>query len=77
MRKHRSSKPRPPQPKKPPPRFATELIRWEYVPRHSRKGYLNRDFCIGGKWYRWTSNSVSSEGLIRHGVLDLSHAFST
>jgi hypothetical protein len=51
-----------------PPITATELIRWEFVERSSRKGYLTSDFCINTVWYRWLSNAVTKDGLLRYGI---------
>lgn len=56
--------------KSPPPRFATEFVAEEFIERHSRKGYLTRDFYVGTRCYRWTSNGVTKGGLIRYGILD-------
>ena len=53
----------------PPPRIATELVRWEYVERHRRKGYLTRDFFVNGHRYKWMSSGVSRDGLVRYGLL--------
>lgn len=46
----------------------TELIRWGFVERSSRKGYLTRDFYVGHRRYRWLSNAVTREGLLRYGI---------
>lgn len=47
-----------------------ELIRTEYVRRVFDKGWHDRDFNIGGRWYKWFGNVPTPMGLVRVGVLD-------
>jgi hypothetical protein len=53
---------------KPPPITSEELIRWAYVERSGRKGYLDRDFYVSDIKYRWLSSRVTPEGLVRMGI---------
>lgn len=53
---------------------ASELVPWKYVERHARKGWLDRDFNISGRWYLWRKNIETERGLLRLGVLDKENA---
>lgn len=46
-----------------------EFVDMQYVERHLHKGYLNRDFYIGGRHYRWYGNVLTPYGVARIGVL--------
>lgn len=50
-------------------RYGTELIEWSYLERYQRKGWLQRDFYINSRHYRFTSFTFSDRGLIRRGLL--------
>lgn len=47
----------------------SERIPWQFVPRHQRKGYLDRDFCLNGRWYRPIWSGADEVGLIRYGMM--------
>ena len=50
---------------------AQEVIRAEYVARYERKGWLERDFFIGGRRYLWRVNvrDEKTGNVARHGIL--------
>lgn len=54
---------------------ATELVEWGYVERHRRKGWLDRNFNIGGRWFLWRKNIATRRGLLRVGVADKNNTF--
>lgn len=46
-----------------------EIIEPEYVERYTRRGYMTRDFFIGGGQYNWVMNIDIGDGAIaRYGV---------
>lgn len=45
-----------------------ELVLAQYVPRHERKGWMTRDFNIGGIWFLWRKNITTERGVYRFGV---------
>lgn len=47
---------------------ASELVEWPYVERHTRKGWMERNFNIGGQWFLWRKNIQCERGVIRLGV---------
>lgn len=52
----------------PAPLIRTEIIPARYVERHSRKGWLQRDFFINNVRYKWLSSGVMKDGLVRYGM---------
>lgn len=49
---------------------AHEFVPTQYVGRYSRRGWLKRDFNIGGRWYLWRKNIETERGIYRFGVFD-------
>jgi hypothetical protein len=47
----------------------SERTPWQYVERSRRKGYLHRDFNVGGRWFRHFASGADHIGLIRYGYL--------
>ena len=47
---------------------AHELVQTQYVARYTRKGWMERDFNIGGWWFAWRKNIKCDRGILRLGV---------
>lgn len=47
---------------------AHELVEIQWVERYTRKGWMERDFCINGNWFAWRKNIPCQRGVIRLGV---------
>jgi hypothetical protein len=45
-----------------------EFVEARFVPRYKRKGWLERDFNIGGTWFLWRRNIAIKAGVFRFGV---------
>lgn len=49
--------------------IATETIYPDYVARGFRKGYMDRNFYVGGREYKWIGNVPYERGIVRVGVM--------
>lgn len=45
-----------------------EFVPAQYVPRHRRRGWLERNFNIAGAWFLWRKNIETEKGVFRFGI---------